>query len=160
MFKPESKYSLTTVITGDDFYLVQSDNFNANSEVADYISYLDQGIVSHSFIIPANAPAQSVFIVFPEEIEIDQATFVSGFLSFAIQNPTASAISSALRVPGIRKPDGSELIIESNVAAFSRDSIVYDLSNHQYNLPPNQPIQNKNSLQLVASANSAVKRSL
>lgn len=159
MFKPESKYSLTSTLTGDDFYLVQSDNYTANSKVAEYISLLGQGSTSQSFIIPANQPAQSVFIIFPEEIEIDHATFVSGFLSFAIQNLSASAISSSLRVPGIRKPDGSELIIESNVAAFSRDSIIYDLSNHQYTLPSNQPIQNKNSMQLVASANSTMNGS-
>src|SRR3989339_1001610 len=52
MFKPESKYSLTSTLTGDDFYLVQSDNYSAHSEVADYISYPDQGFVSESFVIP------------------------------------------------------------------------------------------------------------
>jgi len=159
MFQPESKNALTTTLTGDDFYLVESDNYTANSKVADYINLLGQGSTSQSFIIPANEPAQSVFIIFPDEIEIDQATFVSGFLSFAIQNLSASAISSSIRVPGVKKPDGSELIIHSNVAAFSRDSIIYDLSNHQYTLPLNQPIQNKNSLQLVASANSAMNGS-
>ena len=159
MFKPESKYSLTSVLSNDDFYLVNSDNYSANTKVADYINLLGQGSTSQSFIIPANESAQSVFIIFPDEIEIVQATFVSGFLSFAIQNLSASAISSSLRVPGVKKPDGSELIILSSVAAFSRDSIIYDLSNHQYTLPLNQSIQNKNSLQLVASANSAMNGS-
>lgn len=159
MFKPESKNSITSTLTGDDFYLVQSDNYTAHTKVADYINVLSQGSTSQNFIIPANQPAQSVFIVFPEEIEIEQATFASGFLSFAIQNPSSAAISSSLQIPGIKKPDGSALIIETNVPAFSRDSIVYDLSNHQYSFPPNQPIQNKNSLQLVASANSAINGS-
>ena len=159
MFKPESKNSITSTLTSDDFYLVQSDNYTANTKVADYVSILSQGSTSQNFIIPANQPAQSVFIVFPEDIEIEQATFASGFLSFAIQNPSSAAISSSLLIPGIRKPDGSALIIETNVPAFSRDSIIYDLSNHQYILPLSQPIQNKNSLQLVASANSAINGS-
>jgi len=159
MFKPESKTSITSTLTSDDFYLVQSDNYTANTKVADYVSILSQGSTSQNFIIPANQPAQSVFIVFPEDIEIEQATFASGFLSFAIQNPSSAVISSFLQIPGIRKPDGSPLIIETNVPAFSRDSIVYDLSNHQYTFPPNQPIQNKNSLQLVASANSTINGS-
>lgn len=159
MFKPESKNSITSTLTSDDFYLVQSDNFDAHTKVADYVSILSQGSTSQNFIIPANQPAQSVFIVFPKDIEIEQATFASGFLSFAIQNPSSAAISSSLQIPGIKKPDGSPLIIVTNVAAFSRDSIVYDLSNHQYTFPPNQPIQNKNSLQLVASANSTVNGS-
>ena len=154
MFKPQSKFSITSALTNDDFYLVQSDNYITNSEVADYIQLLDQGSVLQNFLIPANIPALSVFIVFPEGIEIDQATFISGFLSFAIQNPSADAITSSILVPGIRKPDGSELVIESTVAEFSRDSIVYNLANHQYVLPASQPIQNKNSLQVVASANS------
>jgi hypothetical protein len=154
MFKPQSKFSITSALTNEDFYLVQSDNYITNSEVADYIQLLDQGSVSQNFLIPANIPALSVFIVFPEEIEIDHATFISGFLSFAIQNPSAGPITSSIRVPGIRKPDGSELIVETTVAAFSRDSIIYNLSNHQYVLPASQPIQNKNSLQVVASANS------
>lgn len=155
MYKPESKYSVTSTISSDDFYLIQSDNFTSNSKVADYISFIEEGVVSESFIVPANTPEQSVFIVFPESIEIDNATFASGFLAFNIQNPSPSSISSALRIPGIKKPDGSELIIQTNVAAFSRDSVTYDLSNHQYVFPSNQSLQNKNSLQLVASASSS-----
>jgi hypothetical protein len=154
MFKPQSKYSLTSELNSEDFYLVRSDNFTSNSEVTDYIRLLDQAVVSQSFVIPANVPAQSVFVVFPDGIEIDEATFVSGFISFAIQNPSASAISSSIIVPGIKKPDGSDLMILTNVAAFSNDSVTYDLANHQYILPPNQPSYNKNSLQVVASANS------
>ncbi len=154
MYKPESKYSINSTLADDDFYLIQSDHYSANSEVTDYISLLQEGSVSQSFMVPANTPAQSVFIVFPEEIEIDHATFLSGFISFTIQNPSSGAIRSSMRVPGIIKPDGSELIIETIVAAFSRDSIAYNLSNHQYVLPANQPSQNKNSLQLLASANS------
>ena len=154
MYKPESKYSINSTLADDDFYLIQSDHYSANSEVTDYISLLQEGSVSQSFMVPANTPAQSVFIVFPEEIEIDHATFLSGFISFTIQNPSSGAIRSSMRVPGIIKPDGSELIIETIVAAFSSDSIAYNLSNHQYVLPANQPSQNKNSLQLLASANS------
>lgn len=160
MFKPQSKYTLTSELNSEDFYLVQSDNYSDNSEVANYIKLLDQEIVSQSFVIPANAPAQSVFVVFPDGIEIDEAIFISGFISFAIQNPSASAISSSIIVPGIRKPDGSDLVILTNIEAFSSDSIVYNLENHQYILPPNQPSYNKNSLQVVASANSAMTGSV
>ena len=99
-------------------------------------SFLEPGSVSQNVIVPANAPALSIYLEFPEEIEIDHAIFESGFLSFAIQNPSAAAITSSnLRVPGIRKPDGSELVIESNVAAFSSDSIVYNLIKSSYTLP-------------------------
>jgi len=159
MFKPQAKKGITSTVVSGDFYLFQSNNYAANSEVAEYIDFLDQGIASQNLIVPANAPAQTVFLVFPEEIEIDRASFASGYLSFAIQNPSAAAISSSLFVPGIKKPDGSELIIETNVEAFSSDSISYDLSDHQYIFPSNQPVQNKNSLQLLATANSEMNGS-
>lgn len=159
MYKPESKFSITSALNNDDFYLIQSDHYSTTSDVADYIQLLDNETLSQSFTIPANMPAQSLYMVFPEEIEIDQATFASGFISIAVENPSLGDINSSLRVPGIKKPDGSELIFELNVAALSTDSIIYNLSNHEYILPASQPMENKNSLQLLAAANSPLNGS-
>lgn len=159
MFKPESKNSLTTTLTGDDFYLVQSGDYGAKSEVANYLDMFDQGPISQSFVIPANTPETTTFLAFPDEMEIEEATFKSGFLSFAIQNPSNGLILTLFRIPGIIKPNGTELQIECSLPAFSSDSIIYDLTNHRYSIPVNQPEQNKNSLQMVASANSSVSGS-
>lgn len=154
VLKPQSKFSITGTLTEDDFYFVQTDNIEANSQVTEYVRVLSQNSISQNFILPANVQPQPVFIVFPEGIEINKATFISGYMSFVIENPTNGNVSSSLRIPGIRKPDGSELTIESNVAAFSEDSIFYSLVNHQYILPADQPLQNKNSLQIIPSATS------
>src|SRR3989339_2203781 len=159
MFKPESKNSLTTTLTGDDFYLVQSGDYGAKSEVANYLDMFDQGPISQSFVIPANTPETTTFLVFPDEMEIEEATFKSGFLSFAIQNPSNGVILTLFRIPGIIKPNGTELQIECSLPAFSSDSIIYDLTDHRYSIPVNQQEQNKNSLQMVASANSPVSGS-
>lgn len=159
MFKPESKFSVNSTLASNDFYLIQTDNLSSNTGVADYISFLETASVSQNIIVPANAPATAIYLEFPDQLEIDRAVFENGFLSIAFQNPSPAAIASYLRVPGIQKPDGSELVIESNVPAFSSDSIVYDLTDHFYSLPVSQPAQTKNSLQLVASANSMVNGS-
>ncbi|NWF87967.1 MAG: hypothetical protein HXY50_00740 [Ignavibacteriaceae bacterium] len=159
MFKPESKHSINSTLSPDDFYLVQTDNFTSNTDVAKYIDFLETTSISQNLIIPANVPATAIYIEFPEQLEIDRAVFSSGILSISFQNPTSAAITSQLRVPGITKPDGSELIIERSVPAFSQDSVNYDLTNHSYNIPTNQPVQNRNSLQFVASANSVMNGS-
>ena len=39
IFKPQSKYSITSTLENDDFYLVQTDNFTANSQVTEYVRY-------------------------------------------------------------------------------------------------------------------------
>jgi hypothetical protein len=156
VFKPESKYSVTSTLNNEDFYLVESEHYIANSQVTDYVKILSQSSIAQSFMLPANVPTQSIYVIFPEGIEIEHATFTSGLLAFSIENPTPAPITSTLVIPGIHKPDGSELIIERTVNSLGRDSIVYDLSNHEYILPPNQPLQNKNSLQIIPSASSTM----
>lgn len=152
MFKPQSKFSITSTLNDEDFYLVQTDNYEANSQVTENIKVLSEGFISQSFMLPANVPVQPVFIIFPDSVEVHRATFISGFLTFSIQNPSPAEITTLLRIPGVRKPDGSELLIECIIPAFEKDSIIYDLTNHEYILPPDQPSQNKNSLQIIPSA--------
>src|SRR3989304_5863554 len=103
MFKPETKNSITSTLTSDDFYLVQSDNYTANTKVADYVSILSQGSTSQNFIIPANQPAQSVFIVFPEDREHDSFPFVGGFYCIFYLTPSTADMETLLQIPGIRK---------------------------------------------------------
>lgn len=159
MFKPESKYAITSEVGSDEFYLIKTDNFTSKKNVGKQIRFQDSESNSQNVVVPANAPATPIFLEFPDQLEVESATFKSGMLAFSINNPTAAPINSSLHVPGIRKPDGSELIITSTVAAFGTDSIFYDISNHSYTLPVNQPAQTKNSLQLVASANSPINGS-
>ena len=142
MFKPETKHSITSKLNNEDFYLVESEFYVSNSQVTDYV-LLSQNSITKNFLLPANAPSQSVYVLFPDGIEINQATFTSGFISFSIENPSPAVITSTLRIPGIHKPDGSELIIERSISAFSRDSVNYDLANHGYILPPEQLTQNR-----------------
>lgn len=156
MFKPESKHSVNSSLSPDDFYLIQTDDFNSNTEVADYISFLGSSSITQNITVPANVPETAVYLEFPEQLEIERAVFQSGILSINFQNPSPVAITSNLRVPGIIKPDGSELMIETTVPAFGNDSVAYDLFDHNYILPTSQPAQTKNSLQFVASANSSM----
>ncbi len=154
--KPESKHPLTGTLTNDDFYMIQTEKINSSSNVGNYISVTNQNSVSQNFILPANEQLQPIFIFFPEGIKITQATFSSGFISFIIQNPSTASVLSSLRIPGIRKPDGNELILQKDVPALGKDSILYELKDHYYSLPPDQPIQNQNSLQIVPSASSSI----
>ena len=155
MFEPESKYSLTTSIDGNDFYLIQSDNFKSNSDVTKYINLFNEESVSPAIVIPANIPEQSVYMSMPDGIEIEQATFEGGLLALKIDNPSNAEITSTLRIPAIRKPNGEELSIETSVPAYSSDSVSYDLSNHNY-VYASEPSGENRGLQLFAAANSDV----
>lgn len=158
MFEPESKYSITTSINNNDIYLIQSDNFKSNSDVTKYINLFNEESVSPSIVIPANIPEQSVYMNMPEGIEIEEAKFEGGLLALKIDNPSSAAITSILRIPAIRKPNGEELMIETSVPAYSNDSISYDLANHDYvNL--SSPGGENRGLQLLAAANSEVNGS-
>lgn len=156
MFKPESQSSIISTLSGDNFYLIKTEEYKSSTNVADYSKLVEQTSVFRHFIVPANAPDQAIYVSFPDEIGIERARFENGYLIFAITNPSNGLISSKIKVPGIIKPDGNELIIDAIVNSLGSDSIVYDLSNHEYVRPVNQPMQNNNSMQFVASANSPV----
>lgn len=156
MFKPESQRFISTSINNENFYLIQTDFMESYYEILKYISIANGGTFTKDFIVPANASTNPVFITFPDSVEIERGTFMDGQISFSIQNPHSAAIFSRIKIAGVRKPDGSELIIESNLQPFESDSISYDLTGCEYVFPQTLSSQNKNGLHLEASANCSL----
>lgn len=156
LFKPEAQNTISTSLTQDEFYLIQSEEVANKSDVAQYLDFSDQPTVSQNIILPTNLTEAETFLLFPNDMEIEQAVFKSGYLSFAIQNLSPSSTVSRLYIPGVKKPDGSDMRLDRTVAGFGSDSIVYDLSGHSYVAPANQSMENKKGIQLIASATSSI----
>lgn len=156
LFKPEAQNNISTTLTQDKFYLIQSEEVTNKSDVAQYLDFSDQLSVSQNIILPTNLTEAETFLLYPNDMEIEQAVFKSGYLAFAVNNLSPSPTLSQLYVPGVKKPDGSELRIECLIEGFAKDSIVYDLSGHEYSLPTTYTLENKKGLQLIASATSSI----
>lgn len=156
MFKPESQNSINLSLGDNGFYFIYTDEFISKSDVTEYLDFSDQPPATESLILPTNLSEAETFILFPTEMKIENAIFKSGILSFSIHNFSNAPISSTLFVPGITKPDGSELRLEHTLSGFGVDSIVYDLTNHIYNVPMSQSSENNRGIKLIASASSTV----
>ncbi len=156
MFKPESQSFISTSINNENFYLIRTNKIETSSEVTNYISVAAENIISNNFILPADATTNQTFIVFPDSVEIEKATFIGGHISLTIENPQPAPLFSRIKIVGIKKPDGSELIIESNLEPFGRDSINNDLTGYEYDFPQTLSSQNKNGLHLEATASCSL----
>lgn len=156
MFKPESQRFISTSINSENFYLIQTDLIESYYEILKHVSIADESTIYKNFIVPADSSTNQVFITFPDSAEIERGTFMDGQISFSIQNPHSAEIFSRIKVAGIRKPDGSELIIESNLQPFESDSVSFDLTGCEYVFPQTLYPQNKNGLHLEASADCSL----
>lgn len=156
MFKPESQNSINVALGENNFYLIYTDEFISKSDVADYLDFSDQPPAHESVILPTNLAEAETYLLFPSELEVENAIFKTGIISFTIRNFSNSQISSTLLIPGIKKPDGSELRFEHTINALGVDSIIYDLTNHLYNALLDNTSENKKGIKLIAYATSSV----
>lgn len=152
----EDPHIIVDTTGSNNIFIIQSGTHIANSGVAKFIQISVESSVQNIPVPASDTDSIVVYVAFPEGAEIDSAIFDDGFLSFSAGNPSPHPADLMIRVPGIFSPQGEELIFSLGVDPFESDSIGYDLSDHRYILPANQPSDKKNSLQIIIKADSPV----
>ncbi|MGE5812822.1 MAG: hypothetical protein ACM339_15035 [Ignavibacteria bacterium] len=136
----------------DSIYIIESDDYNVNSGIANMIE-LDNESIMNNVVIDARSDTQMILILFPEGIEIDSAVFSSGTIQYRIYNPTSEIIYLTLKIPGISK-DGLVLTVNRTVFPMSYDSAAHNLEGYKYNFPIDQHPSLKKFLVLNPSITS------
>ncbi len=162
------EYTLNDIITSkkfisvdpdpaaDSIYLIESDKYKLTTGVADFIKVVNRSSLLNNTVPASNNSSTELFLKFPEDAELISAEFSKGSFDFSFRNPSPVDVSFNLTVPGIHKPDGSILIIQSTIAANGRDSIHYSFAGHTYQIPQDQPADKKNSLKIIIALTASV----
>ncbi len=141
---------------GKGIYLLHSDKYQLSSGVDEFLQ-LNISTSSQNNPVPATENDSAViYIEFPEGAEIDSAVFENGFLTVSAYNPSLHRADLFLTVPGILDPDNNQVRINMSLESYRGDSVTYNLQNHFYRFPSNQPVGEKGKLQIVGKAMSQV----
>ncbi len=152
----ENPYISVDSSSGDLIYLFQSDEYSHFTDIADFLNLQFETSIQNVPIPASNEDSSTVYIEFPDSVELESALFSDGNLSLSFTNPSIHRANINVRFPGILKPDGESLSFDFQVDPSGFDSVSYNLENHTYQQPPGQPGINSNKLQIVARVTSAV----
>jgi len=141
-----------TVDTTNDIYLLQSDKYYLNSGVSDFVQFNESSSLNDVPTITSANDSFTVYVKFPEGIEVDSAQFDAGFINLSVTNPTPYDATVTLRFPGFSDLIGNKMTIQTNVIAGGTSSINYNLKGYNYEIPSDQPSNFKNSFKLIVKA--------
>jgi hypothetical protein len=122
----------------DSVYLINSDTVKQSVSIGNFIKVSMGGTVSIP-IIPTDGTEYQLTVPFPENAELDSATFVKGTLKITGYN--TSTISSSVitvRIPGIILTNGSQAILSVNVPINSTRTDSINLAGATYLAPATQ----------------------
>jgi hypothetical protein len=159
-------YSLSDIITtkdyissagtsnGDSVFLLESDSYSQEVNVSKFVQLTKPTILNNLVLAANNSQYDTVYIPFPENAELDSASFTDGKFALYIDNPTSSNVTLDLLCPGVYDPNGTQLRVRRIAYSNRKDSVINDLSGYNYVVPANQININKNSLQIILKATS------
>ncbi len=143
IIKSQQYISVEPTANGDSIFVLTSDKYSQSTDINQFTEVTNTTVTPNQ-TVPAGIGEKTIYALFPENAEIDSAVLSGGFFAFNARNPSAVPVDIKLTIPGIKKPDGSKVIITTTVPALSSDSINYSFKNHHYYFPPNQPVFLKN----------------
>lgn len=141
---------------GNSIYILQSDTFKLSSGLAEFIEITTETSSQNNLMPASKEDSVILYIEFPEGAALDSAVFDEGYLSISVFNPSMHHADLMLRIPGIITPSGVELVLNFGVDSFRTDSIRYNLQNHIYRFPSNQPLDKKNNLLIIGKTTSVI----
>lgn len=138
----------------DSLFLIESDLFRFNTGLAEHITLASFSSLQNSPLLIQGSTNTTVYLEFSEGAVIDSAVFQSGTFSFTVNNPSAENVLVNFLIPGLRLPSGIPVLIEMTIPSSSEETISYDLADHHYRMPPNQPPEFHNRLAVDISAST------
>lgn len=141
---------------GNSIYILQSETFGLNSGIDEFMQITDETSSQNNPVPASDNDSTIVYVNFSEGTELDSAVFDDGYLSISVFNPSSYRADIAINVPGIITPEGAVLEFNIGVEPFGTDSITYNLKNHIYIFPGNQPLDKKKNLQIIGKVHSLV----
>ena len=154
LIKSNNYISSVGTSSGDSVYLLQSDTYSQEVNVANFLQLTKPTTLSNLLLLANNSDEDTVYIPFPENAEIDSASFSNGKFSLYINNPTSYSVNLDILCPGVFSPNGTQLRILRIASPNQQDSVICDLKGYNYNIPANQINANKNNLQIILKATS------
>jgi len=151
----EQKYISIDGTTGDSIYVLESDIYEVNKSVSDFIHLASFNAVQNTPLLMNDTSFIKLYLDFPEGAELDSAVFSSGWLLFKISNPSSEEVTISFEIPGICSPKGEQFYAELAVGSTGYDSVRYDVSNYTYRVPSGQPIPLRNKLELKIRSQTA-----
>lgn len=146
-------YLRISPVEGDDsLYLLESDEYSVTNGLKDFVFLSNPSASLGNEVYSSNYDSTILYFQFPEGVEIDSASFFSGFISFNVSNTSDENVELYILLPGVITSDGEPLILYIPLEGNKSDSLVNDLAGYYYKFPRNQPSIFKNSIQVICKA--------
>jgi hypothetical protein len=143
-----------TIDTSDtNIYLLRSDKYYLNTNLSDFVDINDESFNNISSTT-SNSDSDIVYVAFPGGIEIDSAEFDDGVIDFGATNPSPENATIIIAIPGFRDKDGNSPVLRNEVPSGQSNFITQGLAGYTYVIPPDQPVELRNSLRLIVRAES------
>lgn len=136
----------------DSIYILESDAFFANTKVTDFLKESTEASSDNNPVFTSNEDTSEIYLSFPEGSEIKKAEFQSGNFRFNVTNPSGSNIDLTIIIPGVHKPNGNSIEFHYTIPAGGSITQNYELKNHSYFRPDNQPDSLNDKIRIQAKA--------
>ena len=156
IIKKANSSSYITKDTTDNIYLIKSDTYSQSIGISNFTKVSTANSLKNTPISANGSDSVELFLAFPENATLDSATFVSGSLKVIGRNPSPTATCTlTVRIPGIYKANGTQLVVKVPVDPNSTNTQLVDLTGAKYKEPASQslpPALNKGQLDIQAKA--------
>lgn len=144
---------ITVDTTSDEnIFLILSENYYSSTGVTKYVKINSAGKMLNNPLLTSDTDSTIIYVEFPEDVQLDSATFVEGLFISAIHNPSSIKTTVDILIPGITKPTGEQLEFKQIVSAFEVDSSEKNISGYSYSIPEYQPQSFRNKLMIIVKA--------
>ncbi len=151
IIKNQNYISVEDSGTTQSIYYIQSDNYSISKDVSAFIKAMGSK-TDHESIESGSTP-KLYFVQFPGNVEITNAIFSSGTITYKLVNPSSQNVTVSIEIPGITI---NKKTFSEEISVMAKDSVSnnIDMTGAVYTMPQNQPAFFKNSLEVQAAAAS------
>ncbi|HSP88590.1 MAG TPA: hypothetical protein VLN45_10685 [Ignavibacteriaceae bacterium] len=140
--------------TTNNIFLLQSGKYFLNSSLSEFVQINEASSLEDVPTITSVSDSFTVYVQFPEGLQVDSGEFASGLLNLNVDNPSSENVSIILRLPAFHNSQGEVITIQTDIAAGQTNSESFNLNGYKYEIPPDQPLGLRNSFKLVVRAQS------
>lgn len=148
----KSQQHILADTTENNIFLLQSGKYFSNSSLSEFVQINETSSLENVPTVTSQSDSFTVYVQFPEGLEVDSGEFANGAINLNVDNPSSEDVSVILMLPAFHNPQGNNITIQTNVAAGQTNSASVNLDGYKYKIPPDQPVELRNSFKIIVKA--------
>ncbi len=140
----------------DSIYLINSDDYTHLLGISEFIKVTPETVNPDNEVTANNNDSTEIYLEFPEGAKLDEAEFKDGIIKIVGHNSSnAETVTLSVRIPGLKKPDNTELFLVMEIPPNSSVTKIESLKDFTYKEPSGQLFLFKGQLWMIAKASAS-----